>query len=180
MINLLPQQYKTELKTEEKKRMVIIIGSIALVGLISLNLILMAVEIHLSGQIEAQKKIFEETRINLESASNRKLESDVKAINKNLANLQGFYGKSIDFTKLIEKISENLSKGVYLTDLAINPISKPGEAKASCQLAGIAKDRESLIEFKENLEKEEMFESVYLHPKYLIDPEKFNLNFTIK
>ena len=59
MLNLLPKQYKEELKNEENFRLALILGILALSFLLSFFLLLLAIRIYMGGLIESQRIIIE-------------------------------------------------------------------------------------------------------------------------
>ena len=172
MINLLPPQEKQELLQEEKYRLVLILCCLVLIFLISLSLILLSLKIHISGQSDSQRILVRATEKQFQSSQMQKLETEINLINKNLAKLDSFYQNQVSFAGVLEKISEIIPEGMYLTSLALN--------KKEVSLGGFSPSREILFEFKKRLEQESAFEEVYFPPASWVTPKDFTATFKLK
>jgi Tfp pilus assembly protein PilN len=176
MINLLPPAEKEELLLREQQNLVLILGILFLSFLISLSLILLSIKISLSGDLEIQKMILKE--MEKEISLNQELEEKIKNSNQALSNLNSFYQSQSNLTQILEKISGLLPSGTYLTNLNINPLQK--EKGMQISLSGFCPNREILLSFKENLEKEGSFSEIYFSPENWVKPNDINFNVTFK
>ncbi len=184
MINLLPPKNKQELLGEESYKVIIILGISALAILACLSLILYAINIFISGEIDYQKTIYEQKEKELTSPKMLTLEKNLKSFNETFLRLDYFYRDKFKAVKALEEISKAVPEGIYLTNLSVNAASgEEGEERAAtCILSGFSPDRETLLEFKENLEKEENnFEEIYFPPATWVKPVDINfvVNFKI-
>ena len=176
MINLLPPEQKEELLLREQKNLILILGILFLSFLISLSLILLSIKISLSGDLEIQKMTLKDRE--KEISSNRELEEKIKNSNQVLSNLDSFYQSQFNLTQILEKISRLLPSGTYLTNLNLNPLQK--EKGIQISLSGFCQNREILLSFKENLEKEGSFSEIYFPPENWIKPNDINFIVTFK
>ena len=184
MINLLPAQYKEELKQEEGWKLVLILEILVLIFLICLTLILFSVKIFISGQLEAQKILLFQEEKKFEESQIKNMEEKITISNQTLLELNSFYQSQTNLTEILEKISEILPINVYLTTLNFNPLTATENEKHAAQisLSGFSPTREILLEFKKNLEKEQTFEEIYFPPSNWVKPTDidFSVNFKIK
>lgn len=173
MINLLPPQYKAELKEEENWKLTLILSILFLIFLVCSALILFSIKISISGQAEAQKILLLQEEKKFEESQIQNLEEKITISNQTLLKLNSFYQSQTNSTEILEKISETLPIRTYLTTLNFNP--------AQISLSGFSPTREILLEFKKNLEQEELFEEIYFPPSNWVKPTNidFSVNFKI-
>jgi len=185
MINLLPPQQKEELLEEKKYNLVLILGILFLIFLISLILILFSIKIFISGEVEAQKILFLEEEKKFKESQIQNLEEKINASNQTLSKLNLFYQNQLNLTEILEKISETLPSGTYLTNLNFSLLTTPAEGEtqkylAQISLTGFSPTREILLEFKENLEKEEPFGGIYFLPSNWVKPIDIDFIVTLR
>jgi len=179
MINLLPSQEKEILRQEEKYKLVLILGILFLIFLICLILILFSIKISISGQLEAQKILLSQGEERFKGTQIQNLEEKIISSNQILSKLSSFYYSQISLTGVLEKISQSLPSGAYLTIFNFNSGVPSGSGQIS--LSGFSPSREILFEFKTNLEKEENFQEIYFPPSNWVKPTDidFLVNFKI-
>jgi len=174
MINLLPPEEKEILIQEEKFKLVLILGILFLTFLICLILILFSIKISLSGEVGAQKILLNQEEERFKGTQIQSLEEKIIAFNQILSKLSQFYYSQISLTGVLEKISQNLPSGAYLT--AFNFSSETGQIS----LSGFSPSREILLELKGNLEKEESFQEIYFAPSSWVKPADIDFLVTFK
>lgn len=174
MINLLPPQQKEELLEEERLKLVLTLGIIILAFLVSLILILFSIKTSLISDSGIQKIYFEQRKKELENLEIQELEAKIKNYNLTLSKLKTFY-QNPDLTSILEKISETLPQGTYLTTLNFSPQT------SQISLTGFSPTREILLQFKENLERTEGLKEIYFPPPNWLKPTEidFSVNFKI-
>jgi Na+-transporting methylmalonyl-CoA/oxaloacetate decarboxylase gamma subunit len=175
MINLLPIEEKKILKTEEKWRMVLILGVLVLSFLFCLILILSSIKIYIAGKVEAQKFLVEAERKEYEKSE--ALKEDIALVNQNLQKLNSFYQQS-HLSDTLEKISSTLSYGIYLNDFSYQKQSLEKEDNFDIVLSGFAPNLETLFEFRKSLEKN--FSTEVDVGESVIKPQEFRFVFKIK
>ena len=176
MINLLPPKQKGELLLREQQGLILILGILFLSFLLSLSLILLSIKISLSGNLEIQKMTLEERE--KEISFNQELEEKIKNSNQLLSDLTSFYQSQFNLTQILEKISGLLPSGTYLTNLNLNPLQT--EKGIQVSLSGFCPNREILLSFKENLEREGSFSEIYFPPENWLKPKDINFIVTFK
>ena len=169
MINLLPPQHKRELQREENRKLALILEIIFVAVLLSFALILLSIKIYITGELEVQKILLEQK--GLESSSIQELEKEIKFYNLSLSKLNSFYQKNSKRTEILEEISQTLPSNIYLTRLNLSTIrfqkglsEEEQKEQLLVSLSGFSPKRETLLEFKENLEKQELFKEIYFPP----------------
>lgn len=182
MINLLPPSEKKLLAQEKYWRMVLILEILFLLFLLSLILILFSIKIFIAGQLEAQKILLEQREKAIPFSQIRDYEKKFIKLNLSLSKLNSFYQNQTSLTEILEKISETLPAGTYLTNLKFNPPQKEKEYFAEVSLSGFCPSREILVEFRKNLEAQEEFKEVYFPPSNWVQSTNiyFSTNFKIK
>lgn len=179
MLNLLPPKYKEQFSQEENLKMILILSIVFLVALISFSLILLSIKIYIQGELKAQEILLSEKE--LESSPSRELEEKLKSGNFALSQLDSFYQKNFSSVEILEKIFQTLPPKTYLTSLNLSVISKKEGNFISVSLAGYSPTRETLLEFKKNLESQGLFEKISFPPSNWIKSVDidFAVNFQI-
>jgi len=176
MINLLPPKEKRFLATEEKRKIILIIGLLAFVFLACLIMILISIRFYLSGQVSAEKIILEQEREEMGLPKEGDLVEEIREANRSFVKINSFYEEQFKLTDIMEKVSATIPEGVYLTIFSYQP--KGGQVTVS----GFADNRESLFEFKKELEVRNEFKELFFPPSVWIQAEdiSFNLSFKTK
>jgi Tfp pilus assembly protein PilN len=183
MINLLPPAEKEILTQEETWKLTVILGILVLVFLVSFSLILFSIKTYLAGEVEVQEIFIDQRTKELQNPQMESLQKNLINFNQTLIQLESFYRGQFKVTEILEKISRILPSETYLTNLSISLQSdKKGKRQVNCNLSGFASTRETLLKFKENLEKEEIFEEIYFPPANWVKPSdiNFTVNFKIR
>lgn len=176
MINLLPAQFKEELRQEENWKIISILGTLFLIFLISLTLILFSIKIYIQGQIESQKILVNLERKTAQTSEFQSLLEKMNSANQNISKLSSFYRKEIRPSEILEKISQILPPSMYLTAFSWQ------KANSQITFSGFSPTREILFQFKKNLEEKKEFTEIYFPPQSWIKSIdiNFNLNFKLK
>ncbi|MCH8741390.1 PilN domain-containing protein [Patescibacteria group bacterium] len=156
MINLLPSQYKEEFAIEETRRLVIILGFLLFFSFLSLVLVLFSIRIYISGELQGQQTLLTAEKEKFEAKEIRDLENKVRIFNQRIFLLDEFYDKQIGLTAVFNKIITTVPQEIYLTNLSYS------EKASQVVLSGFAPSRDTLFQFKRNLEKD--FQDVYFPP----------------
>jgi len=165
MINLLPPLEKEELKKEESWKQTMILGILVLIFLISFSLVLFSIKFYIIGEVEAQKILYQQREKELRNPRIQSLQKNLISFNQILLQLDSFYRNQLKLTGTLEKISNTLPPGLYLTNLSLIPQSSDKKDwRLVCNMSGYAPTREALLDLKENLENEELFGEIYFPP----------------
>lgn len=181
MINLLPPEYKKELSKEEQFKIVLNLGIFVLLFLFCFSLILLSIEIYVSGQLEIKKQFIEQSQKEMKFSEIEDLEQKIKFVNENVSKLALFYENQTSIIKISEEISNMLPDGIYLNNISINT-SKEKDYRFLVSLSGFSPSRELLLELESNIKKKQEFfkdssfpQSTWTKP---VDID-FSLNFKI-
>lgn len=169
-INLLPPKAKTELFQEEIKKLIIISGILVLLFFTSLTLILFAVKTYISAKVASYEILVESEQKQLETPATKDLKQKVTLINKNLSKLNSFYQEKANLIGVFETIADILPSEMYLVNFSYQ------EKTSEIILSGFAPYRETLLEFKKNIEKE--FPGSYFPPQNWIKSK--DIDFQVK
>ncbi|MDO8435793.1 MAG: hypothetical protein Q7S82_00180 [bacterium] len=179
MINLLPPQKKAELRKEENLKVVLILGFFFLISLVCFALILFSIKIFISGEVEAQKILYNQEEKEFEGSNLQTFQENINQSNEKIVQLESFYKGRFRFLDTFEIISRDLPLGIFLTSLSIFPQSKAGEGVAY-NLQGFSPNRDILLQFKANLEQEERFYEINFPPSSWIEPDNINFSASFK
>lgn len=177
MINLLPPEEKRELSAEKKRRIVIILWILVLFFLFSLFLTLLLAKIYLQTQVLSQKSILLGVEKESPQPEIEDFRGRITLINQNLTDLKTFYERKVYFPKVLERISQILPQGIYLTNFSALLSAAEEKPIVKVSLTGFSPSREILFEFKQNLEREKDFQNVYFPPINWVKPA--NIDFLI-
>lgn len=180
MINLLPFEEKQKLLLERKEKLTVVLGVIVLVSLICLILVLLSIKFYILADTDYQKNILAEAKQKSQTQDFANFNSIIQKYNKTLAQVDSFYKKETYFNKALENITGVSSpKGLYLTNISLSR-DKAGIIQAN--VSGISDTRDSLLIFKQNIEKtQEIINSSFSSDSW-ISPKnvKFSLTFSLK
>lgn len=168
MINLLPPQYKEELIAEETNRLIMILGVLLSLSLFSLVLVLLAINIYLSGEVQSQQIFLESEKEKSEVKEIQDLENQVAIFNKKLSILDDFYNQKISLTEIFNKTIKEIPREIYLHNFSYS------KDASQIILSGFAPSRDILFQFKRNLEAD--FQDVYFPPNNWI--QSTNIEFS--
>jgi len=184
MTNLLPSKQKREIHQQEVLRLILILGVTVISFLISLSLVLLLVKILILKDIDVEKIILDEKKN--EISLHEDWRGIIKNYNSTFSYLNSFYREKINTADILEKISDSLPSGVYLTALNIrvsqteNPKIKKAQKVAEVFLSGYSPTREILLELRENLEEQNYFSEIYFSPENWVTPSDIQFNINLK
>jgi Tfp pilus assembly protein PilN len=175
MLNLLPQSEKKFLEREKCYKTLLILGLAVLCALVCLNLILLSIKIYISAQTEVENIIFQQTEKQIQNSRTRGIEDAIRITNKDMADMHSFYKNKTDMSELLEKLSEILPQGIYLTYFSF---SAEQESEREISISGFSPSREKLFELKQILESETEFQEVYFPSSNWVKP--YDIDFSLK
>jgi len=159
MINLLPPEEKRDLLAENKRRTILILLVLVLFFLSVLVLILFSVKTYLQIEAISQKALLLETEKKPQQPEVQGFQEKVNLINQNLTKLSNFYKQKIYFSDILERVSQILPTQIYLNNFSATLSTAEKEPTIKIALSGFAVNRDVLLEFKQNLEKESDFKN---------------------
>ena len=181
MINLLPPQNKTELDLEEKWKLVMLSGLFFIMFLVCLSLILISINLYISGEVMSQKILLEQREKEFRIPQVQALQKNLAAFNETIFQLDLFYQNQFNISDVLKKVSATLPEGIYLKNLSCLPqVPAKDGWKTGCSLSGFSPTREILLDFKANLEKEESFKEIAFPPASWVKQTDINFSVAFK
>jgi Tfp pilus assembly protein PilN len=180
MINLLPPEEKNKLLNEEKEKIVIILWILLLFFLLCCFLIILSINFYISGQLEYQNIISKNFNNNEEDKEMQNLRKNFIDFNDTILKIKDFYNQRIYFSQILEDISEMIPEDAYLTNVSVVLSSKEKVNSAQISLSGFISKRDSLLKFKEALEKRDDIKEVFFPPSNWTKPENINFSLTFR
>lgn len=183
MLNLLPPQQKNELREEENWKLSLILMTVFLFFIIVLFCVLLLIDIILMSDLEVQKISLNHQEQSPDILQIESLKKDLSRFNQTVFGLEDFYLRQFEVANVVEKISDLiLASDLYLTDFNFSAFPAPHEDGSIGQisLAGFASKRESLLNFKKNLEQIDEFHSINFSASNWVKPTDINFKVTFK
>jgi len=175
MINLLPQSEKRVIQSEKRNKVFLILEILGLIFLICFILIIFSISIYVRGHLEAEKMILERERTEFENSEIKDFSEKIKAANEDFSNLVSFYENQESIVLFLEELAALVPNEVKINTFMYNKNS------SKIFISGFAKDTDSLLEFKQNIEEVEMFKDPKFPPSAWIKQEdiRFDLSFDV-
>jgi hypothetical protein len=181
MINLLPLKEKRELVFVKRNRLFIVLGFAFLIFIICFILVLFSIKFYILKERVDQKIATDEVYLKYKTVDVSALENSLKNYNSSISKLKVFYKDETFVTNALKIISGiQMPKDLYLTDIFLD--RKDLQKEVYAELIGFSGDRESLLVFRDNIEKETRIIDPIFSPESWTNSEniKFNLKFKIK
>jgi hypothetical protein len=172
-LNLIPIQKKEEIKKSNYFRLVLrseieLFGIILIFAAMLLNInYILKVTLDSDKEVNAAKNAAQNKEI-------RKYDSEIREINEKIREIGKIQEGQLNWSNLFEKLN-----GLYSNSIEMKRVATRNYLVL---LEGKANNRDNLIAFKENLEKEECFSEVNLPLSSLVSREnvEFQIDFKIK
>lgn len=168
MINLLPPAFKHRLQAEENFRLLLILSTVIGVFLVCLAFLLFAARLYLKGEIRGQEVLVaslkEQSLVRSEELKN------IQEFNATLLAISGLYEKRLSPTSILEGISSHLGLGMYVSSLNITA--------GKVTVTGFSSARETLLAFREDLQKDKLFTNAYFPPSNWVRPRDITFSFS--
>lgn len=158
MINLLPSYWQKKLDEEEFFGAVIILGIVIAAASLSFILMLLLARVYFSIELKEAQIVLDEKKKEMEIYGIAAAENNISSYNKFILKAKEFYNNQVLITEIIKLITGILPDGITLSEFGIS-------SDNVINLSGFSRDRNSLILFKSNLEKESSFSNVIFPPE---------------
>ena len=152
MINLLPSIHKEGLKQQERTRLVVILGTLVFLFLLSLTLLLVAIWVYITGQLQGQE--IAQERYEESSLQQRMVASELRKLNFDVTNVASIQQEQTFLSIVLERISVALPSEFYITSLTLS--------NGNLSLAGFAPTRDALDTFRNVLEEDAIFSDIII------------------
>src|SRR3989344_6406742 len=169
MLNFISPEQRETLKNEGQSKLILISGIVIFAVLVSVFLVFYSMKIILASRLEVQKINLSKKEGESEIAAIKKLEKRIDYYNLQFSQIDSFYRNQAKPTEILEKIASTMPEGVNLTDFNFS--------QNKISLSGFSLTRDKLLEFKENLEKDEDIEKINFPSSNLLERE--NVSFTV-
>ena len=134
----------------------------------------------INGKQQVESIFLEDSKKNLESNSIKELEKQLAYSNSIFEQLNLFYDKQINLTKIIEDISECIPNQSHLLQFSFRmlPIYERENYLADLSVYGFTPSRQELLKFKDNLENKGF--NIDFRDSDWLKPEDISFNVDIK
>jgi len=184
MINLLPLQYKERLLNEKQFKLLVISIVSLLFFFVALGLLFAAGQIYLQGKIQSQGLLLDSLQAEIEQRT--AVQEEIKTLNATLRSVGSFYTKEeppISF--ILDRLANHLPQEGHLGIFEYAPsqliVEKGGSKRenAKISLTGFVPNTDTLFHFRENLQKDPLFENVYFPPENWVLPVDITFSMTV-
>lgn len=173
-VNILPLSEKRNIKTEYWMRFtVVVLNLLSILGVLFILLLFPSYFLSKTREsiVERQLQVFNQDNPDIAKQDITKTKDEINNKLRTIINSSPKYTIS---DKILENILKNKTSGIVFLQIVLN---KDADGLSSVQLRGIAKNRDSLRNFKTQLESNSEFLNIDLPISNFL--EKENLNFTI-
>ncbi len=146
-----------------------IMGTVLTMSALAFVLMLVLVRIYFSIELKNAQVAVEEKEKEMEIMNIKPTEIEISARNKFVAKVSDFYAQQKPVTEMIMLVAAALPDGVTLSSLSIT--------ENTVHLAGFSPDRNSLVTFKSNLEKDPSFKNIVFPPENWLMAQ--NISFSV-
>ncbi len=171
MINLLSIEGKEKILIEAKLKVTAIIWFLIIFFIFCLVGFLVFINFYIKIQLDGQKIQISETNGVFPNSRALDLENKIILFDSDLNDINLFFQNRIYFSEIFNKISDVLPENIYLTNLT----AVKGSIGVKVSISGFSPDRESLLELKNNFDKDSaFFNNVYFPQSDWVKPSDIN------
>lgn len=184
MINLLPPQYKKELKDEENLRIVYILLVSLGMFLLVLSFLLLGILLYVQGEFNS--KLLLVSSFEKELALQSKTQEDLKQANEEMLAFSRIAQNQVPLAKVFTQFFADLPKDVSLSSFSFSSPKTTflkGETvkeQAQVVLQGSSPSRDVLAMLRANLEQDTFFEDLFFPLSNFANLKGFSLSVKIK
>ncbi|MBI2573991.1 MAG: PilN domain-containing protein [Candidatus Wildermuthbacteria bacterium] len=182
MINLLPPLVKKDLQNQERMRLCIILAYSALGAALCAALALASLQFFMRNKLQ-------EDRFPLDSAKTELAQKDatlqnIQQFNQQTLALFSFYQKRQTPTAVLDRLASLTPKSISLSAFSfVAPVvitvgDQQKQEPAKISVSGFASTRDALLEFRDSLQKNQMFRDVSFPPSNWVSPADITFSFT--
>ena len=164
MINLLPPKEKQRIDFEKKRKIAGIFWIFAIFYLISLICALYFVKTVIAKEIGGQGAKLEKLRLEYESSEAGAISKEIAGFNAAISRLDTFQKNKFYFSEVIAKTISILPPKASLIEVSAVNSENGGPGEMRVYIKGVAPSRESLFNFKKDLESAGFAKEIYFPP----------------
>lgn len=168
-LNLVSDELKKEIKLRHVYKLIKKIGYILIIVTITISAVLTAAKVILKNNYV---KIIKQTT--LVNVSNQSYTNKVKGINSRVNAISEIQKDYVYWTNLLKYLSEKTPDKITLSFIKIN------KDITTLKIGGMAKTREDLLIFKQNLENSKVFSDTNLPLENILKKENINFEISAK
>jgi Tfp pilus assembly protein PilN len=172
LINLLPEEKKKKLRTNEISVWLLRVGFLVVLAIIVFASFLAS----FLFVIDIQKKVYEEEIEKIRSSENNILIQEAKKKIRNYNQKAGLIEENLSsdgyYWKIIQKLNETLPGGVYYSQVELS--------QEKILMKGFAEKREDLINFEKRIRESEHFQNVEFPISSFTSKENINFEIVFK
>lgn len=167
---------------EERFRLVVILASVCAVFLICLGLMLLGLRTYLWGKIKNQE--FLVASLKERSFTRAHDLKEIETVNARLTQVWALYDRRLSQAPIMRALASHMKEGMYLNSLTIVPsgelVQEGGKPvkRAKISVTGFAPLREDLFLFRQDMQKDPVFQNVYFPPSNWVKPSGIHFAFS--
>ncbi|MBL7156216.1 MAG: PilN domain-containing protein [Candidatus Pacebacteria bacterium] len=169
MINLLPPNEKQVILKNQQFNQVFILGILFLFFCLLLGLILFFIKTDMQQKIVLQENLLHKEQRKVESLNIKNLEEEIRSLNTIFTRLEYFYKERYYLTSSFENLFKTVPKDLYFINLSFN-----NKEVKKFSISGFSPNRQTLLEFKTNLESQKVFKEIYFPPSNWLKSENID------
>lgn len=169
MINLLPPQEKKALTLIIREKLVVILGSVALIALVCLILVLLSLRFYILANDLYYREFLQDIQKRYEFAHDDSIKDDIKKYNAELVVANAFYKNQNYVSDSVARLLEiRRPRGLYFTSISVDNSLSAKYVKLT--VSGVSPTRDGLLSFKEALTSSTYIKNVYFPPEAWVKP----------
>ncbi len=175
MINLVPPKEKERILMERMNKVIIIHWFLIFFFIVCLILVLFSIRIYFKSQTLAQDSVISGAKSGQEQERVGRFKKEMNIVNEKIGEQNNYLKNRIYFSSIIERIAETLPEKLKLNTLSA---ALDSEKKIKVFVSGFALEREDLVVFKEELEKEESISEISFPASNWVKASNINFSAT--
>ncbi len=177
MINLLPPQEQALLALQKQKKLVVVLGAMAVILMACLALILLSLKFYMLEDVAYRQSILDSLEKNSQVSDAADLKKIILGANSKFLAIDAFYQKGIlADDALTTVLGVQRPNGLYFTALSLD---RTTESTMVITIAGASNTRDNLLLFKQYLEGNPNIHNVYFPPDSWIKPTQVDFSITL-
>jgi hypothetical protein len=174
MINLLPENEKSELLLKRIKNLALVLGAIVIIFLICLMLVLLSIKFYILAKVDYQKFLYDTTVEKYKTPDMVNYKTIIDKSNAFFPIVNSFYKNEKFLSDVLALISEvQKPSGLRFTNISV-------DEKGKVSIAGTSSTRENVVAFQKNLEAQPEIKNVSFSASSWINAVNNSFNLTLE
>ncbi len=171
-LNILPPEEKNAIASQKLRRQIVILNSYALISILTFLVLLSSIWLFLLVQLKSIEKIFAEAQTSPQGKAFEEFKKEIGRINQSFQYFDQLRDQRVIHSVCFERLIQILPSGVRFNSVSVS--------QDQVALEGYAATRESLMLFKDSLEKSQYFEEVESPLSNFLKQRDINFSFRFK